>query len=350
MKLHLGLAATLLCAFAPLASAQLPAQVGDTPVPSLGAGWSSASRRRGEHRHQGTGAGAEPRWPQRPVLPPFLRRPERAAQRRIPERRLGRDRRREAGLHHHQRARDRERHRDHGDAARQPLAQAKVVGKDEGSDVAVLQVQAANPHRAPDRRLRPHRSRDFVVAIGNPFGLGHTVTSGIVSALGRSASTRRATRTSSRPMPRSIRAFRRRARQPERRAGRHQLRDPVAHRRQHRHRLRDPRNMMRTVMGQLVKFWRGEARRARRQHPDAHARHRREAWVLANYAGRAGLAEVVEGSAAEKAGHQGPATSSPPINGKSVKDATGLRNAIGLLECRRPRRRGRCCATASRDA
>ncbi|MBS1216863.1 MAG: serine protease DegQ, partial [Proteobacteria bacterium] len=35
MKLHLGLAATLLCAFAPLASAQLPAQVGDTPVPSL---------------------------------------------------------------------------------------------------------------------------------------------------------------------------------------------------------------------------------------------------------------------------------------------------------------------------
>ena len=40
MKLPLGLAASLLCAFAPLASAQLPAKVGDTPVPS-GALWSS---------------------------------------------------------------------------------------------------------------------------------------------------------------------------------------------------------------------------------------------------------------------------------------------------------------------
>jgi serine protease Do/serine protease DegQ len=64
--------------------------------------------------------------------------------------------------------------------------QAEVVGSDPASDVAVLKI--------PDEQLVDIRladsSRaevgDFVFAVGNPFGLGHTVTSGIVSALGRS--------------------------------------------------------------------------------------------------------------------------------------------------------------------
>src|SRR5262245_39716077 len=63
---------------------------------------------------------------------------------------------------------------------------AKVVGKDPGSDVAVLQVKAANLAQIPIADSDRAEVGDFVVAIGNPFGLGHTVTSGIVSALGRS--------------------------------------------------------------------------------------------------------------------------------------------------------------------
>lgn len=62
---------------------------------------------------------------------------------------------------------------------------AKVVGKDLNADVAVIRIQ---PERlvairiANSKRLRVG---DFVVAIGNPYGLGQSVTSGIISALGR---------------------------------------------------------------------------------------------------------------------------------------------------------------------
>jgi Do/DeqQ family serine protease len=66
--------------------------------------------------------------------------------------------------------------------------QADVVGADEGSDVAVLRLKDKNV-ALPSITLGDS-SRievgDFVVAIGNPFGLQHTVTSGIISALGRS--------------------------------------------------------------------------------------------------------------------------------------------------------------------
>ncbi len=68
---------------------------------------------------------------------------------------------------------------------------AEVVGADERSDVAVVRVKdAALPaemHLADSSKLQVG---DFVIAIGNPFGLQHTVTSGIVSALGRSGISR----------------------------------------------------------------------------------------------------------------------------------------------------------------
>jgi serine protease Do len=63
--------------------------------------------------------------------------------------------------------------------------QAKVVGTDKDTDVALLHVDAKNlPTVAfgDDRRVRVG---DWVVAVGNPFGLGGTVTAGIVSSIGR---------------------------------------------------------------------------------------------------------------------------------------------------------------------
>ncbi len=63
---------------------------------------------------------------------------------------------------------------------------AKLVGSDPGTDIALLKIEAKNLQalRLGDSDLL--NVGDFVVAIGNPFGLGQTVTSGIVSALGRS--------------------------------------------------------------------------------------------------------------------------------------------------------------------
>ncbi|PJG83964.1 Do family serine endopeptidase [Caviibacterium pharyngocola] len=64
---------------------------------------------------------------------------------------------------------------------------AKVVGKDEMSDVALIQLE--NPKNLTEIKIADSdklRVGDFTVAIGNPFGLGQTATSGIVSALGRS--------------------------------------------------------------------------------------------------------------------------------------------------------------------
>jgi Do/DeqQ family serine protease len=63
---------------------------------------------------------------------------------------------------------------------------AKVVGKDPGVDLAVLRIKASKLTALPIGNSATLQVGDFVVAIGNPFGLGQTVTSGIVSALGRS--------------------------------------------------------------------------------------------------------------------------------------------------------------------
>lgn len=63
---------------------------------------------------------------------------------------------------------------------------AKLIGADPESDVAVVQIPAQQLVALPLANSSNVRVGDFVVAIGNPFGLGQTVTSGIVSALGRS--------------------------------------------------------------------------------------------------------------------------------------------------------------------
>ena len=64
--------------------------------------------------------------------------------------------------------------------------QAEILGRDPDTDVAVIQVSGEGLSALPLADSSRLRVGDFVVAIGNPFGLGQTVTSGIVSALGRS--------------------------------------------------------------------------------------------------------------------------------------------------------------------
>ena len=65
--------------------------------------------------------------------------------------------------------------------------EAKLIGGDDQSDIALLQVQ--NPSNLTQIAIADSdklRVGDFAVAVGNPFGLGQTATSGIISALGRS--------------------------------------------------------------------------------------------------------------------------------------------------------------------
>lgn len=64
---------------------------------------------------------------------------------------------------------------------------AKIIGMDKPSDIALLQIQAKNLVAIPISDSNNLKVGDVVVAIGNPFGLNQTVTSGIVSALGRTS-------------------------------------------------------------------------------------------------------------------------------------------------------------------
>lgn len=70
------------------------------------------------------------------------------------------------------------------------IMDAEIVGSDPATDIAVIKVAAEGLTEMPIGDSDSARVGDFVIAIGNPFGLGHTVTSGIVSALGRTGISR----------------------------------------------------------------------------------------------------------------------------------------------------------------
>jgi Do/DeqQ family serine protease len=70
------------------------------------------------------------------------------------------------------------------------LLDAEIVGSDPATDIAVLRVEADGLIDMPIGDSDEVRVGDFVIAIGNPFGLGHTVTSGIISALSRTGISR----------------------------------------------------------------------------------------------------------------------------------------------------------------
>ncbi|NVK40396.1 MAG: DegQ family serine endoprotease [Oceanospirillaceae bacterium] len=63
--------------------------------------------------------------------------------------------------------------------------EAELVGADPEVDIAVLSIEADDLHEVKMADSDSLRVGDFVVAIGNPFGLGQTITTGVVSALSR---------------------------------------------------------------------------------------------------------------------------------------------------------------------
>ena len=328
MKAHLGLAATVLLAVAPLASAQLPAQVGETPVPSLAPMVKRVSPAVVNIATRGTVQ------EQNPLLnDPFFRRffdvPNTPRQRQFQSAGSGVIVDAKQGYiitnaHVIENATE-----ITVTLLDNRSLTAKVVGKDEGSDVAVLKVESNNLTALTIADSDRIEVGDFVVAIGNPFGLGHTVTSGIVSALGRSGINPEGyedfiqTDASINPgnsggalvnlngqlvgINTAILS---------RTGGNIGIGFAI------------PANMMKTVMNQLVKH--GEVRRGvlgvniQTLTPDI-----AESMGAANVVG-ALVSQVVEGSAAEKAGIKA-GDIITAVNGKPVKDAAGLRNSIGLL-------------------
>ena len=86
-------------------------------------------------------------------------------------------------------------------------SKAKLIGSDEATDIALVQIEPSNLIALPLGDSDQLKVGDVVLAIGNPFGLGQTVTSGIVSALGRAGLSTDCMRISSRPTRRSIRAI-----------------------------------------------------------------------------------------------------------------------------------------------
>jgi serine protease DegQ len=120
---------------------------------------------------------------QRPLVPLLLRRPGRTAAANRPG--LGRDRQ-PGGLHPDQQPRDRRSRRDRGAAQRRPRRPpAKVIGTDPETDLAMLKIELTDLPVITLGNSDALAVGDQVLAIGNPFGVGQTVTSGIVSALGR---------------------------------------------------------------------------------------------------------------------------------------------------------------------
>jgi serine protease Do/serine protease DegQ len=328
MKLPLSLVALLLSTWSSLAAAQLPAQPGETPVPSLAPMLKRITPAVVNIATRGTVQ------EQNPLLnDPFFRRffdaPNAPRQREFQSAGSGvivdaKNGYIVTNAHVIENATE---------ITVQLLDNhsltAKVVGKDEGSDVAVLKVQSANLVEIPIADSDLVEVGDFVVAIGNPFALGHTVTSGIISALGRSGINPEGyedfiqTDASINPgnsggalvnlngqlvgINSAILS---------RTGGNIGIGFAI------------PSNMMKTVMNQLIKY--GEVRRGvlgvniQTLTPDI-----AQSMDLGNVQG-ALVSQVVDGSAAEKAGIKAGDVITA-INGRPVKDASALRNSIGLL-------------------
>ncbi len=209
------------------------------------------------------------------------------------------------------------------------LKNTQVKGVDSASDIAVLQVKSSNLTALTMADSSKVQVGDFVIAIGNPFGLEHTVTSGIISALGRGG----ISQDGYEDFIQTDAAI-----NPGNSGGA----------------LLDlngqlvginsaiisntgsnagigfaiPSNMVKAVMEQLVKY--GKVQRG-----ELGIRMTPLGSEVADNIGAEGadsalVSEVIEGSPAEKAGLK-PGDVITSINGKPVKSVRAVRNAIGLL-------------------
>lgn len=209
------------------------------------------------------------------------------------------------------------------------LKNVQVKGSDSASDIAVLQVKANNLTAISMADSSKIQVGDFVIAIGNPFGLEHTVTSGIISALSRAGINQEGyedfIQTDAAINPGNSGGA-----------------------------LIDlngqlvginsaiisntgsnagigfaiPANMAKAIMDQLVKF--GKVQRGELGIKMTPVGADVASNIGAESADSALVSEVIEGSPAEKAGVK-PGDIITSINGKSVKSMQAVRNAIGLL-------------------
>jgi serine protease Do/serine protease DegQ len=206
---------------------------------------------------------------------------------------------------------------------------ATVVGADAASDVAVVKVKDAKLAEIPLGDSSKAEVGDFVLAIGNPFGLQHTVTYGIVSAVGRSGINPDGyedfiqTDASINPGNSGGALINLRGELIginsailSRSGGNIGIGFAI------------PSNMVRSVMDQLVKY--GEVKRGIlgvnivTLTPDMADN------LGAKEVSGALVSQVVEGSAAEKAGIKAGDVITA-VNGAAVKSAGELRNRIGLM-------------------
>ena len=206
---------------------------------------------------------------------------------------------------------------------------AELVGADRDTDVAVVKIAAKDLTALPLADSEKLRVGDYVVAIGNPFGLGQTVTSGIISALARSGlgitgyEDLIQTDASINPGNSGGALVNLRGELVgintaifSQSGGNIGIGFAI------------PINMAQQVMEQLVEF--GEVRRgflgAQLQDLDADLA---EAFGLPTGEG-AVLVNILAGSSADKAGLK-PGDVVTAVNGKAVHNAADLRNRIGLM-------------------
>ena len=211
---------------------------------------------------------------------------------------------------------------------------AEVVGSDAATDIAVLKVEPKNLVEIAIGDSDKVEVGDFVIAIGNPFGLGNTVTSGIVSAVGRTGISQNSIGTNA-PIEDFIQTdasinpeFGRRPGEHEGRTRRYQFGHHQPHRRQHRHRLRHAVRDRPLHHGADPGFRRSAARPSRRHHRNnrrgerkgtGHRHHSRGAGLghPAGIRGRGRLRLEVDDIIVK-------------VDDKKIDDSRALANAIGL--------------------
>ncbi|MEK7361065.1 MAG: DegQ family serine endoprotease [Pseudomonadota bacterium] len=205
---------------------------------------------------------------------------------------------------------------------------ARLVGTDPGTDIAVLKIDAKNLAELKFGDSDGMNVGDFAVAIGNPFGIGQTVTSGIVSALGRTGLGIEGyedfiqTDASINPgnsggalvnLNGELIGINTAIIGPSGSSA------GIG--------FAVPSNMVRTVMEQIIRF--GEVRRGRAGVVTQDMTHELAQSLAASSADGAVVVKIEPGSPAEKAGLK-PRDIVTGINGKAVRGSADLRNRMGL--------------------